>query len=358
VIMSKETSEWLNRNTLIGFADQRGEAWHYRKADQGEESNHYPGAVPVEDIRRRLFNWEPVTSPVYAEVPKHDENGMGMERFEVPGKVAWIRPDTRAVMGIFTDGYQGHGYSEWLLTNVANMFDADLQCSSAGLLRGGAVAWVEVSMRETLSTPEGVDFRPNFLATTSFDGSIATTYKRTVTETVCDNTLSLALTEDSQGQMVKVRHSKYSKTRLSDMRETLHIEYEVMADAFSAQVKELCAVTFTDRDFERLLDIESPLPEVTPNTKQTAGEARALGRAEKRRDTLTNLWVRDPRVSPWHGTLFGAVQTFNTFAQHENTVRGGEVKRAERNMLAAIGGDIEKGDSRVYGNALKVLAMS
>ncbi len=50
----------------------------------------------------------------------------------------------------------------------------------------------------TITTPEGVEFRPNLLATTSFDGSIATTFKRTVTATVCDNTRELALAEKAQ----------------------------------------------------------------------------------------------------------------------------------------------------------------
>ncbi len=53
-------------------------------------------------------------------------------------------------------------------------------------------------MPDTITTPEGVAFRPNLLATTSFDGSIATTYKRTVTDTMCDNTRELALSESTR----------------------------------------------------------------------------------------------------------------------------------------------------------------
>ena len=30
--MSKETSEWLNQNCLIGFTNQRGTAWHYKES--------------------------------------------------------------------------------------------------------------------------------------------------------------------------------------------------------------------------------------------------------------------------------------------------------------------------------------
>ncbi len=74
-----------------------------------------------------------------------------------------------------------HQYETWLLETVANILDDDLSISSAGLLRGGAIAWVEVSVPENITTPEGVEFRPNLLTTTSFDGSIATTFKRTIT---------------------------------------------------------------------------------------------------------------------------------------------------------------------------------
>jgi len=66
--------------------------------------------------------------------------------------------DNGKVMGIFAPGYTMHQYREWLLTTVANILDDDLSISSAGLLRGGAVAWVEVSVPESITTPEGVTF--------------------------------------------------------------------------------------------------------------------------------------------------------------------------------------------------------
>jgi hypothetical protein len=47
VSMSKESLEWLNANTLIGFTSKRGTAWHYRADRQSKEPNHYPGSVPV-----------------------------------------------------------------------------------------------------------------------------------------------------------------------------------------------------------------------------------------------------------------------------------------------------------------------
>lgn len=67
--MSKETISDLNIYTLIGNTDARGHAWHYRADEQGEESNHYPGPIPIGDVRRRLFDWQAQSRAVAVEVP-------------------------------------------------------------------------------------------------------------------------------------------------------------------------------------------------------------------------------------------------------------------------------------------------
>lgn len=55
--MSRETLNWLNTNTLIGFTDKLGHAWHWRAQEQDGTSNHYPGPIPVTDVQDRVFGW-------------------------------------------------------------------------------------------------------------------------------------------------------------------------------------------------------------------------------------------------------------------------------------------------------------
>ena len=308
--MSRESLQHLNLHTLIGNTDHRGTAWHYRAEHQGDESNHYPGPIPVADVERRLFHWDAVSRRVAVELPAdlatmtHLPSGTSRcAGSAVEDKQAISRDDTDQVMGIFTPGYAMHQYREWLLTTVADILDDDLSISSAGLLRGGAVAWVEVSVPESITTPEGVEFRPNLLATTSFDGSIATTFKRTVTDVVCDNTREAALAE--QGQTYKVSHSRNSRAKLAAAREALAMVH-TLADDFAPRWPTLRHHRHRE-DWERFLD--SYVPRIR-NGLAAHRQGADSGRAK--RDTLNRLYRRDHRVAPWAGTAHGVLQAVNT----------------------------------------------
>lgn len=339
--MSRETLTWLNTMTLIGYTDKRGHAWHYREADQGDEPNHYPGAIPLDDLKRRLFGWEVVEGDVKSTGTILNE--FGVETFTIvdPRRKTMLRPpgalgpdDPGAIMGVFMDGYQGHGYWEWLVKNVMSIIDdSELDVGSAGLLRQGAVAWVSIEMPESITTPEGVEFRPHLLSTTSFDGSIATTYKRCFQLVVCDNTLDIGLGE--QGQTYKVRHSRYSDVKLAEARDALAIVH-TMADDFADEVARLTAVKMTPVQWNKSLDILAPVVDEKGEPKK----GRGLTIAENKRDVLNRMWNHDDRVAPWRGTAFGFIQAINTYAHHEQTVRG--ASRPERNMTRAITGDFGK----------------
>ena len=336
--MSQETTEWLNKNTLIGFTDRRGTAWHYRAAEQGGEPNHYPGPVPVEAVERRLFGWDAVAGPLWTTIITAE----GTTPIDDPSRQVIVRPDTGTVLGVFATGYKIHQYREWLLTKVANLLDDDLAIGSAGLLRGGAVGWVSVEVPESISTPEGVTFRPNLLACTSLDGSLATTFQRVVTNVVCDNTMSIALSE--RGQRVKIKHSRHSDLKIAKARDALALVHTI-AGEFAAEVKALCETTVTDRQWKQFLDAHVPLP---------ADEGRSRTIAGNKRSALERLYTHDLRVAPWAGTAWGVVQAVNTYTHHEGVVRG--AGRAERNMLRAVTGETDSLDRGTLDTLRAVLA--
>lgn len=326
--MSRETREWLSSNVLVGFTDKRGHAWHYKKGD----NNHYTGAIPVGEVERRLFSWEPVTNILACPC------GCGDNFKSVQ------RSDNRHRMGMFREGYEPHSYREWLLNAVSNLLGDTLQVGSAGLLRKGAVAWVSVETPETLKTAEGVEYRPHLLATTSFDGSIATTYKPVSTFVVCDNTREMALRE--WGASFKVKHTRNSQLKLTEAREALGLISSI-AEETEAEIKELCETTVTDRQWFDFLDAYVPMD-------HQKDSKRSLSMADTKRGKLTAMYRWDQRAAIWKGTAFGVLQAVDTYIQHEQTVRGAE--RPERNMLSVITGSLAKDDRAAMDTLRLVLA--
>jgi hypothetical protein len=77
--------------------------------------------------------------------------------------------------------------------------------------------------------------------------------------------------------------------------------------------------------------------------------------ATNKRDRLTSLWTRDPRVAPWSGTAYGVLQAFNTYDHHFSSVRSG-VHRAQRNMSDVLTGKQEDRDGLVMTALATVLS--
>jgi len=324
--MTTETIQHLNTQVLIGFTDQRGTAWHYKKDEQGDEPNHYAQAIPVDDVLRRLFAWHAIELPMFVSTTKGN--------VEVPNRKAIVRDDTFDVLGVPSKAYMPHQYDEWLLKNVSNLIDDTLAIGSAGLLKGGAVAWVQIEMPENMKVA-GVEFRPHLLATTSFNGEIATLYKRTCTIVVCDNTRARALRESSDE--VRVKHTSGSLLRLNDAREALNIVHQ-LGDDFAKEIDALMSMKVSDRGFDRVLNMLVPAGDNDSRQLQT--------RAEGTRNVLRQMWQTDIRCAPFRNTGFGVLQTVNTWRQHMKPTRKGR-SIIERTMMDTLTGITEVADREV-----------
>lgn len=339
--MSQETLEWLNQNTCIGFTEKRGNAWHYKASLQGAESNHYEGAIPVEDVYRRLFHWQAVEAPAFVGIPTAN----GFDYVLQNDRKFIVRSDDNSVLGIFKDGYQIHQYGEWLIDAVANIVDdSNLAIGQAGLLKGGAVAWVSIELPENIETPSGFTVRPQLLATTSHNGSLATTHKMTNTVVVCDNTLSLGLAENTGTS--RTRHSKHSGFKVQNVRDAIGIVH-TMADNIMETIEALSSVTVTDKQFFDIVNRLVPIAEMG----ETTNSARTkLG---NKQDAIFDLYRNNPMVAPWKGTKLGVIQAFNTYQHH---ISGSDKTRAQRNLSNAVMGKTDDADAQVLTAIDMVLA--
>lgn len=352
--MSKESQEWLENNIRIGYTAKRGNAWWHKSGVTADGSpNHFEGPVPINVAADLLDTARVERVPVYYAVPTSVDDATGLDDDGNPIKFIRSHADRYGILrsstlddhGVFKDGYTPHQFTAALLDSTAELIEesqGDLGIGSVGLLKNGAIAWVSIEVPDTVKTPEGVEFRPNLLATGSHDGSLSTTYKRVVTDVVCDNTRNAALGE--AGQQFKVKHSKYSQLKLADAREALGIIVDT-GEAFAAEVARLCDQTVTDDQWHKLVDQLAPLPEV---------EGRGKTLAVTKRHELNNLYFADPRCTPWHGNAWGALQAVNTYEHHYATTRG--AGRAERNQLNTLTGKFDAFDNQTYAALNKVLA--
>jgi phage/plasmid-like protein (TIGR03299 family) len=339
--MSRESMEWLNTMTLQGFTSKRGHAWHYLESEQGAEPNHYPDAIPAADVQRRLFGWEPVVARVKVS------GRAGGQSFTIvdEDRKAIVHPDTHEILGVVGKDYKVHGYQQWLVDNTKDILDApELGIGSAGLLRKGAVAWVQIDMAETVQGPGGIEHRPYFLATTSLDGQMSTLYKPGTRLVVCDNTRDYAMRET--GEQVKVRHRSRSLGQLTTIRERLGLLYQV-TDEVNAELDELLNTPVSDRQWEQF--VAAHIGRERP-AEAGAGQTRW----DNTHDQIDTIYRSDERAAPWQGTSFGALNAVSTFDQHERTTKG--MSSPERHMTNVVSGTWDKEDARALRQLNLILA--
>jgi phage/plasmid-like protein (TIGR03299 family) len=201
-----------------------------------------------------------------------------------------------------------------------------------------------------LLSVEGVDYWPHIIAATSCNGKRATTYKAVNTLAVCDNTLAMAMGERN-GAAFKLKHTKYSAAKLADAREALRL-LDLTGDAMAEQIKALCAQTVTDAQWSAFVQAIAP---ITDDTK-----AAGVTRAEREREELATLYNGDPRVEPWRGTAFGALQAANVHDLWFRGTRGAgedaQQAKADRVISEAIAGKLAEREQANANTLQAILA--
>lgn len=190
---------------------------------------------------------------------------------------------------------------------------------------------------------EGVAFRPTILATTSLDGSVASTYKPVNTIVVCDNTREAAISEDFPSY--KVKHTKNSQFNAEVGRKLVGIQLKHQADSFAEEIKGLLDQTVTDTQLEQFLSVINPIPAV---------DGRGKTVAENKAAKLWEMWAGDPRVAIWKNTAWGVAQLMNTYRLHEAQIKGGN--RVESGMMNMLKGDTFRKDAEDLKTLQRVLA--
>lgn len=370
--MSKETNETLNRLVLVGNCANRPMAWHNSpelRSQMGWENNHYDDYVPMEDVVRRLFDWEPIATPKANLVPVpwgskdidwFDKDGrpfkvmmtgeyVGTEYF---GEKGIVRSDGFAHMATHGNSYRIHDYKKWLLELQSTIIGSDLKILGAGLLRNGLQAYVQIALPEKIhDDTTGIEFLPYMMAATSLDGSMPSTFSRQGLYVVCDNTRDRALRQSERAGMIyTAKHTARSldMSKIQVLRNTLSILVKE-AEEMAAENRELAAIKVARQKWIKVIDIIEPLPKAEEATPTK------VSRAQRRRELLDATYQYDPMCSLYKGTALGVVHSVNTYWTHYRQVNSGN--RWDRNMEAVIRGNAKSVDIQTVSALSQVLDM-
>ena len=342
----------------------RRPAWWYNpRLEDVLNPTHFPGYLPISLIKEKLFGWTALES---AKIVAHVEVNGRMVEINCGNYKAIVRGDRvfedvptdddgnpvgnignpESILSIMSNEYGTHQPQELFINMTSELLQGsdNIGATGAGLLKWGRVCYMEVSIPQTLHNDRaGFDYRPNLLVYTSFDGSLKTTLARTITATVCDNTLQIAASEAKRaGTALTIGHTRLSSDRMPEARQVLGI-IEQESDDFNTLLDEWAATPVSTKQFEAWLDEVLPVPEV----KVIDGKAKTNSQTIvlNKREAIGDLYYSDERAATWVGTKLGVRQAWNT--AHHHKFRSGNAKQFDGNKTLA----------RVESNMMRSLKM-
>lgn len=195
------------------------------------------------------------------------------------------------------------------------------QVDTMGSLDGGRKVFASFLLpREFVIDEQGVNDRVDtyLLAASSHDGSLQNTWGVTNVRTVCQNTLTIALS--GMANTYKVRHTKNQEYNIAEARELLKIQYQY-SERFEREATAMFQTAADSNTFDAIIAATfGEVPEPTVKDGKVTNQSK-ITRAENLRDELhdirmsrTNDGIRD--------TAWGAFNAIDEYLDYYRQVRG------------------------------------
>jgi phage/plasmid-like protein (TIGR03299 family) len=176
----------------MAFTGSRQHIWH----NLGQELSEL---ATLEEWKREAgMDWDVLESPV-------SFNAAGQDMI-FPAKKALYRGDTKAPLSIVGTGFKVVQPTEVLEFFRDLLENNGMKLSTAGVLFGGKRFWAMAELDKDDVIVDGDRILGKLLLTTAVDGSLATTAKFVSERVVCNNTLTIAMNENTKN-FVRVVHS-------------------------------------------------------------------------------------------------------------------------------------------------------
>lgn len=315
------------------------------------DSLSYGGAVPWHGLGRQLpanvtgdemirfagLDWEVIPRPLAAEM--HDGT-----LAPVAGHVALTRSDRNTVLSVVSDRYGIIQNREALTLLDAAVGEGSAVYHVAGALDEGRQVFLlaEVATPGHTWTVKGEEMKPYLLLATGHDATRALTCMFTAVRVVCNNTVSVALSDEVSPRLT-IRHTKNAAERV---KQAAHViaRARTYFRGFSERALALAAQEITTARVREITEALFPALKVDGRPTVTPG-------VEKARAKVVALFDRqgestDRRIA---GTAWGYFNAVAAYTDHNVNRRGGDDGRMRAILLD---GQAE----RIKQRALELLA--
>lgn len=290
----------------------------------------YVGETPWHGLGKKLpsnARWEEIVEAA-GFYTAHKEKVFTESGVEIEDKFAVVRGDTKEPLAIVSDAYTIIQFETVAKALVEAAQGIDAIFHTAGTLgSNGARGWLLAELPKAIRVKgDESEIRPYLLGTAAHDGHHGVMLKNIATRVVCQNTLNVAMGEESKF-VVHVRHTRYAdqllKSAVAGFKKLVdgYSEFEAMANV-------LAVTKMSDKQFGATIDDLLPVAAENPSKQ-----------AEDKRDTVRALFETARGLSSGiRGTAWAAMQAWSEFADHHKVIRGTDnvdAKRLESIWLGA-----------------------
>lgn len=266
-------------------------------------------------------------------------------RIPAPSRVANVRTDTNAVLGVVSPKYrvfqnrEAFDFMDTIVGEKLAMFE------TAGSLKGGRRVWMMARIPGEYRAGSDDVIHPYVLLTNTHDGSQSLRMLPTTVRVVCMNTLNLALSY-GRGEGLSIEHRRSLDARVEQARQNLGIitsrmnGFETELDRLIAKPLRSMAIQGYFRQVAQLEGDENPT-----KTQQKMIEQWQVN-LENERNNLPGI-----SYTPW-----AAFNSVSEWADHQARVMGKTSVAKTNNRLNSMWfGAANEVKQRAYSEALKLV---
>lgn len=280
------------KNGFIEFAatGKRSEVWHGL-------GQYLEVGADMETWRKAAgMDWEIFSSAVQYQA--------GLETLTDTSRQVLFRSDSKDVLSVVSKDYKIVQPAE-VLDFFKEFTDRNqMQLSAAGTLFGGKRFWAIAELGKETQIVEGDTVKGYLLLTTSADGTLSTQAKFTSVRVVCNNTLSVSLSERG-GKVVRCTHAREFDAKQFKVDLGL---IDTQWEGFIGNLREMANQRVDEDAAKGFFDL-------IVNPGQDSAERQKLG-YQRQFDALMHFYKHGAGAEMSHGTKWGLLNAVTEMQTH------------------------------------------